>query len=309
MIKLYAPNFTMAAMQQVLARLQLGDIYGGRAVLDFEDAFAEYVGADHAVAVDSCTSALFLSLKYFQPERATIPSVTFCSVANAILHSGTELNFNDEIAVGYSYELGFSGIWDSAHEVKRRDDWVGLSAVCYSFYPTKPVGGLGGGMIATNNDGFADWARQARNHGSDRREYESAHSVKFAGWKMQMNELQAAIGLEQLKGLPERDAIMRDIRDEYTRHGIASRMDSQHVFAILSNDRVALEQALDDRDIQHSIHFQPLHLQPAYADYARRSYPYSELWGKQELSLPFHDALRLDDIETIANTLKEAGYG
>jgi len=309
MISLFAPNYSREAMEAVSGLMATGDIYSSRYVAELEEAFAAYVGAKYAIAVNSCTSALLLSLMGALPREARIPSITFCSVANSVIHSGNELRIVDETPVGRAYEIEDTGIWDSAHEVKHRKDWDEIDSVCYSFYPTKPLGGIGGGMIATNDDGLVDYIQRARMHGTDRKSYECRFEVAFPGWKMQMTELEAVVALDQLKSLPERDAIMEGIRLEYGANGIFSPINSQHIFGILSNEREKLEKALDEAEIQHSVHFHPLHLQPAYKQYASGEYPKSELWGKQELSLPFHEGLTSRQIEHISNTLKEADYG
>ena len=56
-----------------------------------EKEFSEYVGFDYGIAVDSCTNAIKLCLEYEKPKKVSIPTMTYVSVANEILHCGAEL--------------------------------------------------------------------------------------------------------------------------------------------------------------------------------------------------------------------------
>ncbi len=61
----------------------------------FEEEVAEYTGAPYAVAVDSCTNALFLCCKFFDVDEVTIPKETYLSVPQSIIHSGAKVVFED----------------------------------------------------------------------------------------------------------------------------------------------------------------------------------------------------------------------
>jgi hypothetical protein len=90
-------------------------------------------------------------------------------VFNALVHSGIQFGFMDNIYwMGGAWELGYDNgaIIDSAQEVSRRHHayFVGQNpCLCrlYSFYPTKPVGGLDGGMICTGDEEVATYCRMA----------------------------------------------------------------------------------------------------------------------------------------------------
>ena len=60
----------------------------------FEEAVAEYTGAPYAVAVDSCTNALFLCCKYMEVAVVNIPSETYLSVPMSIIHAGGQVVFD-----------------------------------------------------------------------------------------------------------------------------------------------------------------------------------------------------------------------
>jgi dTDP-4-amino-4,6-dideoxygalactose transaminase len=60
----------------------------------FEDEVADYTGAKYAVSVDNCTNALFLVCKYLNVNEVTIPSKTYLSVPQSIIHAGGEIIFD-----------------------------------------------------------------------------------------------------------------------------------------------------------------------------------------------------------------------
>ena len=59
-----------------------------------EEEIADYTGAPYVVSIDSCTNALFLCCKYLEVEEVTIPSKTYLSVPQSIIHAGGEVIFD-----------------------------------------------------------------------------------------------------------------------------------------------------------------------------------------------------------------------
>ena len=131
-------------------------------VTEFEKEFAEFVGAKYAVGVCSCTMAIYLTMVYLKNHmgEAEISTMTPPVVANALIHSGIKWHFTDSPDwVGGPYHLyGDSYNWivvDSAQAVwKDQCEFSPGNVFLYSFYPTKPVGGIDGGMIVSNNEDF-----------------------------------------------------------------------------------------------------------------------------------------------------------
>lgn len=316
--KIFQPKFGADELEAVKEVFKSGILTQGPKVEELEKEFAEYVGAPYAVAVNSCTSAIFLCLQYLkiklgviQHESLTldgdnavmIPSVTFISVANAIVNSGLKVHFYDDIHVGEPYYLTGTTIVDSAHYLERNCYKHADDLMCFSFYPTKLLGSCEGGMIALSKEEAYKWLRKARANGMERKGmFDWDYTVDFTGWKMMMNDIQAAIALTRLKKLDKFNEKRKQIRDFYNS---VFDLDNQslHVYPILVNNREELAEKLKENNIGFSLHFKPIHLQPAYAD--PKSLPESEEWGRTSISIPLHENLTLKDAKFIANIVKK----
>src|SRR3972149_4603244 len=87
------------AYKEVKPLFESGFIGLGEKVYEFERELASYVGAKYCLATDSCTSALFLSLKYevlHGLKKVKIPSMTVPLVADASIEAGLEIEFNGQ---------------------------------------------------------------------------------------------------------------------------------------------------------------------------------------------------------------------
>lgn len=163
-------------------------------VREFEKEIANYAGADWAVAVESGSAALFLSCVYCKVGRVIIPSRTYVSVPNAIIHAGGTVRFVDKPWEGI-YELRPYGIIDGALRFKR-----GMFAGrfhCLSFHAKKhlPIG-RGGMILGTWKDEDAyDWFRKARFDGRSEVPMEQ-DNITMLGWNMYLQPEQAARGLQ-----------------------------------------------------------------------------------------------------------------
>ena len=169
-------------------------------VYDLEERIAEWAGSKYAVAVESGTAAIFLSLMYIRachPEtsflgRVSIPKNTYPSVPCSIIHAGGVVDFEDIKWEG-EYELKPFNIWDSALRFKKEMYHGGFQ--CLSFHVKKhlPIGR--GGMILTDDIEARDWLRRARFDGRDplplKKDYFS-----MLGWNMYMEPAQAARGIQ-----------------------------------------------------------------------------------------------------------------
>lgn len=176
----------------------------------FEEEVAHYTGAPYAIAVDSCTNAIFLSCKYLidkienKPSYIKIPSKTYLSVPQSIMHAGGTVAFDTrEETNNWSgiYQLHPLPIYDSAKRFTS-DMYIPGSFMCLSFHMKKLLAIGKGGMILTDNKEAAEWFKQARYEGRHETLYHE-DDIEMLGWNMYMTPQQAAHGLALMQNYPD----------------------------------------------------------------------------------------------------------
>lgn len=133
-------------------------------IKELEKRIAEYAGAPYAVAVDSCTNAIFLSLKYamkmsYGSGEVHLPKHTYPGVACAVINAGGKIIWTEKEWEGV-YELFPYGVWDGALRFKR--DMYKGGYHCLSFHGKKHLNIGRGGMILTDDPKAVKWFRRAR---------------------------------------------------------------------------------------------------------------------------------------------------
>lgn len=189
-------------------------------VRDFEKALCDYTGAPCAVAVNSCTNALFLALKYHQIHGMdiTIPKKTYLSVPMQIIHAGGYPKYENLKWKGM-YRLKPTYIYDSARlftskmyydvfeEIAMANPSLmveerQLPFICVSFHWSKTLGIQQGGAILHANINADEWFRRARFDG--RKEGVAPKDDNpILGYHMYMSPEIAAEGLVRLMHLPK----------------------------------------------------------------------------------------------------------
>ena len=162
----------------------------------FEEEIANYTGAPYAISVDSCTNALFLICKYLEVGEVTIPSKTYLSVPQSIVHAGGEVVFDRREETNNwkgIYQLKPYPIYDAAKRLKK-DMYIEGTYMGLSFHIKKLLPIWKGGMILTDNAEAADWFKKARYEGRSEKFYKE-DDITFHGWNMYMTPQQAAQGL------------------------------------------------------------------------------------------------------------------
>ncbi len=187
---------------------------------------------------------------------------------------------------------------------------------CLSFFPSKNLGGCGdGGMILTDNAGAASHLRMLRSHGS-RQKYHSEEQ----GWNSRLDELQAAVLRVKLPHLPSWNEGRQKNAAYYNKllgglEGVELLTTQpgttavHHQYTIRVKNRDAVQQFLADAGIQTFVYYPvPLHLQPMYSALAYRpgDLPEAERAAQEVLSLPMYPELRPEQMEYVADTLREA---
>lgn len=166
----------------------------------FEESIAEYTGSPYAVAVDSCTNALFLCCKYLEVSEVVIPARTYLSVPQSILHAGGKVRFKDIEWKGI-YQLEPYPIYDAAKRFTRLM-YLSGTFMCLSFHIKKHLKIGKGGMILTDDIDAVKWFKKARYEGRSEVFY-LEDDITSLGWNMYLTPEQAARGLWLLQNMPE----------------------------------------------------------------------------------------------------------
>lgn len=178
----------------------------------FEKKLADFAGSKYAVAVDCCSNAIFLSLKYrnIEGSSVSIPRHTYISVPMQIMHAG---GIPDVVDFQWSgiYELGSTNVFDGAARFTR-DMYVGsdaLQTLSFQIKKRLPIGR--GGAILTDSFEAYEWLKLATYDGRDLNSpYDSEDHVRAIGWHYYMTPEDAARGILIFDQLPE---IMEDTMD------------------------------------------------------------------------------------------------
>jgi dTDP-4-amino-4,6-dideoxygalactose transaminase len=172
----------------------------------FEELIANYAGSKYAVAVDSCTNALFLSFRYctkigYNNEYVEIPKHTYISVPMQAIHAGYKVKFIDKSWSG-AYEIGNVPVVDSAQrfcpQMYEKDTFY-----CLSFNYKKILSTGKGGMILTDDEYAAEWFKRMRYDGRPTIYYNDLNKipVREIGYHMYMPPELATIGIQNFYGI------------------------------------------------------------------------------------------------------------
>jgi dTDP-4-amino-4,6-dideoxygalactose transaminase len=225
---------------------------------------------------------------------------------------------------------------DAAHAVEgiAGGEKIGTTAdlTCFSFYATKNLTTGEGGMVTTNSDEQASFIRTAALHGMTHgawarhgRGAPVPYSVVLPGFKYNMTDLQAAIGIHQLAALEahldRRERAWRRYDEGLTGLPIirpaavrATDRHARHLYTILVDEsrcafsRDRLRTALYERGIATSVHFSPVHLEPYYRQtfgFERGHCPVAEQIAERTLSLPLSAGISDQAIDQVMDTLRE----
>jgi dTDP-4-amino-4,6-dideoxygalactose transaminase len=187
---------------------------------------------------------------------------------------------------------------------------------CFSFFPSKNLGGYGdGGMVTTDDAKLAERLMSLRNHGSKVRYYHDE-----VGFNSRLDELQAAILRVKFKHIDEYNAKRGNNARLYSKYltapgiGLPSEQTGTkhvyHQYTIRVRNRDAVKQKLDAGNKTSSMIYYPvpLHLQIAYKDLGMKSgsLPVAEQAAHEVLSLPMYPELTEEQIKTVADAVTSA---
>ena len=283
-------------------------------VVEFEKKIAKYVGAKYACAVNSATSAIFLTfvMDYFlRPRTVEIPSMIPPVVANAIITSNNRVEFIDNVKwFGNSYILHKFRkykVVDSAQKLEKnqfRKECKPDDIMIFSFYPTKPLGGCDGGMIVTDDYKKYRWFKEAVLNGMSYAENNWERDISFPGYKMYMNSVQAKILMNNFESYDKKMRMLGNLVDIYNRE-LGYKNSSKHLYTIEVLDNERFIQNMKNAGIVCGNHYPALHLNPVYNDGREFNCPKSEKLEKRTVSLPMNEKLSFYQTEYIIDKVKE----
>ncbi|MEM3566581.1 MAG: DegT/DnrJ/EryC1/StrS family aminotransferase [Candidatus Bathyarchaeia archaeon] len=362
MIPINAPQIGEEEIKAVIKVLKSGILThalgAGPMVKQFEEEFAKFVEAKHAIAVNSGTAALHMAVVGTGVKRGDeviLPSFTFVATAETVVMAGAKPVFVDidpetynispeavektltnrtraVIAVdlyGSPADLkplremadkhGLKVIEDAAqaHGATYKGKPVGAYAdiACWSFYASKNMTTGEGGMITTNDDEIAETLRLVRSHG-EKEKYKSI----LLGHNYRMPEIEAAIGIAQLKKLPNFLAKRRENAERLTAKlcGVKNLQlpcepkgcrNSWYLYTVRIKDadrakRDTVVEKLRKEGIGAEVYYPwPIHLMPYYRKFGKRRLPETEKASEQVLSLPVHPGVTAEQIDFIGEAV------
>jgi len=288
-----------------------------------------YLGADPVfVDIDPHTLNIDVSLieDAITPRTKAIIPVHFAGLA---------CDMNEIISLARKYNLKV--VEDAAHALPSsyHGQLIGTlesDATVFSFYATKPLATGEGGMVVTRNKEIADRCRVMRLHGINRDAFDRYiadkpswyYEVIAPGFKYNMTDLAASVGIHQLKKLNSMQAKREAMADRYNKafNGLPLTLPASplindfhawHLYVIRLNNNAKISR--DDfiaemfrRGIGCSVHFIPLHLHPYWRDtynLKAEDFPCAYDAFKRAVSLPLYTRMTEEDQERVINAVVE----
>jgi len=189
---------------------------------------------------------------------------------------------------------------------------------CFSFTPTKLITTGEGGAITTHDDKLAEWLRLMRSHG--RKDVKSIHDLSFPeiGLNYRMTDMQAALGIQQLKRAHEfinkRNKLAQVYSHNLPPYILPQRVypyTTQHTYTAyavslaFSSSRYVVDE-LQKRGIQAHYTSIALHLEPALNKYGlHKTFPTAEMLSQKTIALPIYPSMTEEDVLYVCNSLTE----
>ena len=374
-IPFHRTYMTDEELSGVVETIRSGWLTMGPKTVEFEGRFGDYISAGQAVALNSCTAALHLSLKAIDlgaGDEVIVPTNTFTSTGEVVTYFGARPVLVDVDRETHNLDVEsmrqaitgrtkaiipvhFAGqpcdldeilevakdkklfvIEDAAHSLPawykgRKIGTIG-DITCFSFYATKTLSTGEGGAATTENAAWADRMRVLRLHGIAKDAWKRytnegswCYEVTEAGYKYNMTDIQAALGLAQLNKVEWMWRRRKEIAGWYAEafESIEAvitpvvkpdRETAWHLYVIKLNlaaltiDRNRFIDELTACGIGTSVHFIPLHRHPYYRDtfdYRMEDFPNAEWIFKRCISLPIYPGMTDEEVDfIIVNTFE-----
>lgn len=370
-----SPVIGTEEINEVLDSLHSSWLGTGPKVAKFEDQFRRYIGAQHAVALHSCTAALHLSMLVAglgPGDEVITTAMTFAATVNAIIHSGATpvlvdcdretglidpQRIEDALSArtraivpvhlyGRSCNMDAIGaiaerhnlvvIEDAAHAIETQYKGRKIGTIspltCFSFYVTKNITTGEGGMVTTTNSDYANKIKNYALHGMSKDAWKrfsdegyKHYQVVMPGFKYNMMDLQAAIGIHQLTRITAWSERRAQIWQRYDQAFSGLPVDlppqaetdtvhAHHLYTLLVDakrsgvSRDEFMQRLFERKIGSGVHYLGVHLHPYYRirfGYEPSDFPNATWISERTVSLPLSAKLTDADVDYIIESVQK----
>ncbi|MCB0394706.1 MAG: UDP-4-amino-4,6-dideoxy-N-acetyl-beta-L-altrosamine transaminase [Bdellovibrionales bacterium] len=236
-----------------------------------------------------------------------------------------------------SKEYGFKVIEDASHAIgaKMQNSKVGAceysDITVFSFHPVKIITTGEGGACTTNNKNLANRMQRLRSHGITRNQdemTEASHGPWYyqqveLGFNYRLTDLQAALGISQLKkienAVARRNQIVSRYNNEFESHVVTPLIPSMgrsafHLYIVQLDEEMTntkkskLALTLRENGVGSNLHYIPIHTQPYYRQFGFKlgDYPISESYYRRALSLPLFPSMTEEQITHVIQTFKKS---
>lgn len=213
-------------------------------------------------------------------------------------------------------------IEDAAHAIgsNYKDSKVGSckysDMTVFSFHPVKTITTCEGGAVTTNSEELYKKLIAYRSHGMHKdggMAQDWRYEMRELGYNYRMTDVQAALGISQIKRLDEFKKRRREIVDYYNKNlGISHLIEKDfsnacfHLYPILVENRKDFYFKAREAGLNLQVHYIPVHTQPYYKEqgYKEGDYPKAENYYKHCISLPLYPDLTDDDLAEIVRRIK-----
>ncbi len=292
-------------------KINTGDfnhILHGNIVNTVEEKIANFVGAKYGVGINSATNALFLSILN-KKKDITIPTMIPPVVCNAVVTSGNNLLFNDDTEwVGDSYvfaKFDNCKIVDSAQKLEKnqfKKECNDNDLMIFSFYPTKPLGGVDGSIIVSNDKDKIEYIRTLAYNGMSQEKNSWDRKQSLPGYKFYLPAINASIINENFKEYDDKLYKLKVVR-EYYNYKFNLNNSSDHLYRINVKNRNKLIELLKENKVSYGIHYNCQHKTKCFKqDIVLKN---SEKESEKTISIPFHEELKLKDQKFIINLVED----